>query len=94
MRWVKRVDVRSTSSGETTARRLAEVVQAASHHPKYGRYVGSTCISTVVTPYSDQMWSFQHAEEYSPIVQRPHLVTPEAFLPGVQLEILPAEAEE
>lgn len=50
MRWIKRIDVRSTPSGETTANRFAEVVQAASHHPKYGKYIGSICISTVVTP--------------------------------------------
>jgi hypothetical protein len=93
MRWVKRIDVRSMSSGETTAHRLAEVVQAASHHPKYGKYIGSTCISTVVTPHTDQMWSFQHAEERSPVVQGPHLVTPEAFLLGIQVEILPAGTE-
>lgn len=94
MRWIKKIDVQSSSSGEVTAKRLAEVVQAASHHPRYGKYIGRTCISTVVSPYTDQMWSFQHAEEYSPIVQGPHLVTPDAFLLSPQIEILPAEAED
>ncbi len=73
-RWLRRIDQGHRSDARTSATRLAEVIQRASTHPKYGKYIGPNCISVVMHPDSSDMFSHYHLLGATTVEQRPHFV--------------------
>lgn len=73
-RWLPRIDQEPRSDARTSAKRVAEVIQRASTHPKYGKYIGADCISVVMHPNSREMFSYYHPLEATTIKRKPHYV--------------------
>lgn len=75
-RQLRRIDLGREPNSRTTADRLAWLVRQASRHPRYGKYIGRDCLSTVVHPGSGPFLTHYHPEKATTVEYSPHLVTP------------------
>ncbi len=74
LRTLKRIDQDSASDAKASATCLAEVIQHASRHPKYGKLIGPRCISVVMYPELGGIYSHYHSPEETALQQKPHFV--------------------
>ena len=73
-RWLQRIDQEPRSDAKTSTVRLAEVIQRASTHPKYGKYVGPNCISVVMNSNLGGIFSHYHPLEATVEKRTPHFI--------------------
>ena len=75
-RQLRRIDLGREPSSRTTADRLAWLIRQASRHPRYRKFIGRDCLSTVIHPGSGPFLTHYHPEKAATIEYGPHLVTP------------------
>jgi len=82
-----------SSDGGTIADRLVSLIRKANQHPRYGDYVGQSCLSIVM--YSNLLLNVesryhpqgQRAGTYTPIILDPALRQPISFQAGTPSDI-------